>query len=316
MGIQTAKNPRLPRAIEKTGKNSLSLMKVSMKFKKLILSIVLIALGTSYVMSSEMRIEARVSLDKAYVGQPVIYSEWLICDSQNIAGISPTEYPAFSGIEAAVISPLPEETVVEKGLTVRKICLRAFALVALEQGNAEIRGARWQIGIRKPSLNPFYGYIVEPVTLKAPERKIKINPLPDKAPSGFTGLVGQYSISYDMPEGRVEVGKNAQFVIRIEGEGMLIDDQLPNFQSLIPKEIGIKHIEAEPKVVDRAGKLMATADFICNFIPDKTGDFTLPQLQIIVFNPVKKKFETISASPVTLKVTPAPKTHSVGTLYV
>lgn len=283
---------------------------------KIIISFLVVSLASLCATVQGMRIEARVSLDKAFVGQPVIYSEWLVYEDQNIAGASPVDYPVFTGIEAAPISALPAETAVENGRTVKKACLRAFALVAIDPGKAEIKGARWQVGIRRPAANPFFGYGIDPVVLNAQECKIRINPVPEKAPSGFTGLIGQYAISYYLPEGRVEVGKEAQFVIRIEGEGMLIDEQLPNFQSILPKEIGIKHIEAEPKVTDSDGKLLATADFICHFVPSKTGEFSLPPLQIVVFNPIIKKFETIRATPVTLKVTPAPKTHSVGTLYV
>lgn len=268
-------------------------------------------------------IESTVSSTKTYVGQPVIYTERLVfAQSEEIGSVAPINNPVFAGFEVVEITPEPSYSSLRKGEKFTIAHLRSFILFPKHKGTLKVGGGSYEITKRIPTrtYHPQYGeirsYDIENVDLMAKAVTIKVKDLPAKAPTGFSGIVGNFEMSYEVPDGRIVEGEEAQFILKMEGLGYIRAENLPNLEKLFPKEMKVKAVSANPQVRLTPEGIKTIAEFEFSFIPAKSGDVMLPGIGIHVFNPQKGEYEVVSAEPINVEVVKMPKKIKEATIYV
>jgi len=148
--------------------------------------------------------------------------------------------------------------------------------------------------------DPFFGR-TESVefTAKSNTVKIKVLPLPQTAPSTFSGAVGNYSMQTSLDKKHVQQNEPITFKVLLSGEGNINLLEFPQWQ--IPN--GFE--KYEPKVsatISRSGVINGGKSFELLVIPRVSGTFEIPSMQFTFFNPKKKQFQTLSSSSFTVTV--------------
>ncbi len=289
----------------------------------ILIAVVILLTSASSKSSIVLQMESDVSSTKTYVGQPIIYTEKLVfVQSEDIGAVTPISNPVFAGFEVVEITPEPARSDFRKGEKFTVAHLRSFILFPKHKGILKAGGGSYEITKRVPTrtYHPQYGeirsYDIETVELMAKSVPIKVKNLPAKAPAGFSGIVGNFEMSYEVPEGRIVEGEEAQFILKMEGSGYIRAEELPNLQALFPKEMGVKAISANPQICLTSEGVKTIAEFEFAFTPTKSGAVMLPGIGIHVFNPQKGEYEVVSAEPINIEVKKMPKKIKEATIYV
>lgn len=286
--------------------------------------LILAAAGTLLASAAKpraMRGVSSVGPAKVYAGQPVVYSEWVELAGEEVVDIRPISAPRTDGFAVSEISGLVPDR--KSNADPFCIALRSFLLLPQPQDSLiEVGGGGYQISHRVPRrvYDPVMGdgvaYTVETQDIWTPQRKVRVIPLPPRAPESFGGLIGDYTLSYVLPPDGVEAGETAVFAIRMEGKGFLEEDKLPNLQVQLPKSVRTGKVEVEPQVRLSLDGIESVADFVCEFVVPDSAAIHLPELQVTVFNPHRGKYEVVRAAPAELSVSKAKTKQRVSTLYV
>lgn len=130
--------------------------------------------------------------------------------------------------------------------------------------------------------------------------KIKVLPLPEGAPEGFSGMVGNYSFRANFDKTSLKVGEALTLSVTISGDGKpgtITDPKMPDFSEFraVPPESNIEKKE-------RGGKIVTTKTIKAFLYPKRKGVFTVPEITYSWFNPQKKAYETAKAGPWTINV--------------
>jgi len=131
---------------------------------------------------------------------------------------------------------------------------------------------------------------------------ITVLPLPEEGkPRQYGGIVGNYAVSGGVDKKAVPANEAVSYKITIKGSG--------NIKTLPEPEIAFPPgVEAYPPKVTQSvsltkGIVHGTKTFEYVLIPRKAGAVSIPPFMLPVFNPVKKKYETLSTKPLGLTVT-------------
>ncbi len=275
--------------------------------------------------SSEKVLELGVKLsdNKTFMGQPILYTETLaVPQGLEVSGVAKITDPVFAGFDIEEIGTEAPQREQRKGEMVTVGGLRSFILFPKHSGNLKLGGGSYLIQTRKPvrKFDPIFGevlnYSVDEKELSANVVSVKVRELPGKAPAGFCGTIGEYSLEYEVPAGRILVGEDAVFLLRIKGKGYLRSDNLPNLRELFPEALAVKSMSVEPSAQITSEGLLSEAVFEFTFVPSAEGDMQLPALGIPVFNPRKALYEVITVEPMLIQVQSAPKLLKEPTILV
>ena len=152
--------------------------------------------------------------------------------------------------------------------------------------------------------NSFFGGNLQNIELKVESKPVTINvkELPaTNCPADFSGLVGNFSMKSELSRNELKSNDATNFTITISGKGNLQHVEAP--QVTFPSDIDAH----DPGVFDNVqkdvkGGISGSRKFDYILIPREAGDFDIPQVQFIYFDPVKKQYVTLSSNPYTLKV--------------
>ena len=133
----------------------------------------------------------------------------------------------------------------------------------------------------------------EPVTLE-------VQPLPAGAPAGFKGAVGQFTLESRMVPEQVNEGEPITWTLSLKGTG-----NWPMGVELPSRTVPAKMRTIQPKLRrEFDGTQVFTGGLVEDLvlIPTEAGDYELPAVKFVYFDPKKKAYETIEAKPPKISV--------------
>ena len=138
---------------------------------------------------------------------------------------------------------------------------------------------------------------VEAATESVP---MEIQPLPAGAPAGFKGAVGQFTLESKMVPEQVNEGEPITWTLNLKGTG-----NWPVGVELPSRTVPAKMRTIQPKLRrEFDGTQVFTGGLVEDLvlIPTEAGDYELPAVKFIYFDPKKKSYETIEAKPPKISV--------------
>jgi hypothetical protein len=268
--------------------------------------------ATVTVSRSEAVISTRTSVSKArvFTGEQVLYTLRIIpkdgVQSMNL----PENLQKLIG-EKFFFQQLDKETV-RKTATVDGRETAVFdiriALFPLLSGTAALEGIPVEYRQVRPGTNQgqsmfdaFFGGGGSIVTLTTTAAPLRLN-VTAGAPDGFTGSVGDYSLSASLNKKTVAAGEPVTLTVTIRGNGQpksitrpILPD-MPHFEVYDPEESGAS--EAEGAV------LWTTRTFKYVLIPGREGTHTLEGVSFVHFDPKRAAYVRIASPALELRVTP------------
>lgn len=136
--------------------------------------------------------------------------------------------------------------------------------------------------------------------LKSEPITINVKEFPEGAPVSFKGAVGNYSISYKLPENEIVSNSADQLEITLSGSGNLKFLTAPKVT--LPESFE----QYETKVVDNikvsesgtSGSITYTYPFVAR----SAGEFSIGAVEFCFFNPETQQYKTLSTEPFTISV--------------
>ena len=203
--------------------------------------------------------------------------------------------------------PMPRSTV-ENGLRYNSIVLKRVAVFPTRTGALNVDPLRIETEVFAPRspgdpLSRFFSLRnpYETIERASPQVTIEARPLPGGAPESFQGAVGQFDMKAQVSRTEVDVGEPVEVTLRITGTGNLAMLEPP-----LLKSPGI--FEAyEPdvnSVIESSGRrVRGNKTFTYLLVPRSNGTFEVPPIEFAFFDPAAGQYRTLSADPMTIRVT-------------
>jgi hypothetical protein len=135
--------------------------------------------------------------------------------------------------------------------------------------------------------------ISEPVT-------INVKDLPNQ-PTSFSGAVGNFNINSSIDKTNVKSNEAVTLKITVNGSGNLTLINPPKLE--LPQDFEAYEPKTSDRVVASDNGLNGSISFEYLFIPRFAGNFTIPSVRFVFFNPATRQFETQTTDAYSIKVT-------------
>ncbi len=265
----------------------------------------------------------RLETDKTevYVGEPLLvtYKLYTRLNSETEVVRRPT-FAGFSVVEVQrsdSSSPVGE---VVGGQSFQSYVLRKVHLIPLREGLYELEPivVHNKVVLEDPAmpagetsltkllskLYPEAGYDQRlrktEVTLQSPSRKIRVRPLPSKAPADFTGAVGRFTLTLDLDKDTLGMEETGRLRVVMEGSGNLPlaghppiewPEGLEVFESQLVEDL-------EPTRTPLSGK----RTLVIPFSSARPGLFAIQSASMSAFDPSTGRFYAIRSEPLAVTV--------------
>lgn len=134
--------------------------------------------------------------------------------------------------------------------------------------------------------------ISDPVTLNVKE-------LPNQ-PANYSGAVGNFSIDASIDKSTVKANEAVTLKLTVNGSGNLTLINAPKIE--LPQDFEAYEPKTSDRVVASDNGLNGSITFEYLFIPRFAGNFTIPAVEFVFFNPSSRQFETRKTEAFNIKV--------------
>ena len=148
------------------------------------------------------------------------------------------------------------------------------------------------------------GFFLHDTALMSEPVTVNVLPLPGRAPAGFNGAVGRFTIEAVANADESRVNEPITLIVTLRGEGNI--DALP--EPAWPDIPGWRSFEGDTTAVSNVsrGRLSGTRTFDRLLVPGEPGDFTIPPIEYVHFDPEAAEYVTVSTEPIAVTVAPGP----------
>ncbi len=247
--------------------------------------------------SSEKAIFLKSQLDKrqVFLGEQTTFSVYLFSRGP-VVDISSLQLPKLDPFWSEEIpsSRRGEQRVVE-GVTYWVYLLKRFALFPLQAGKLDIDPVKAELTTGFLSLSS------RNLKLASQPVSLEVLPLPSGAPPGFSSSnVGRWKLSAEATSRSSQVGQPITLRVFLKGVGNLHHIVVPPLSSLP----GIRVYD--PTVTEKSSlsRGLWGGNRVLEYLlmPQKSGSYTIPPLQLTYFNPQSKKYESTSSPSISLRI--------------
>ena len=131
---------------------------------------------------------------------------------------------------------------------------------------------------------------------------LNVKPLPEGAPSSFSGAVGEFELSVTPPADEIVANSAVTYVVKISGTGNLSMIQAPQID--LPSTFEQYSVKSTESIQTTSRGVSGYRQFEYPMIARAEGDFFIPELEFSYFNPRLAKYVTLTAAEHAIHVTP------------
>src|SRR5215469_5782477 len=259
--------------------------------------------------AGERELFLRGELDKkeVYQGEQATLSLWIYArvDLSRVDAVTMPKLDGFWTEDVETPKELTSETRTVDGVPYRAYLLRRLALFPVKSGPREIGPVEADITTGFLFAGRREHRASQPLTLK-------VRPLPPGAPPGFQpSAVGSWALGSELTSARTELGAPVTLRLTVEGRGNVKDLVLP--RPVVPPAVKLY----DPTTTDKTSTVRSriqgrrTQEFLV--LPQQTGTFEIPALELAYFDPDTGRYERTRTSPLTLTVVPGAGSSTVAT---
>lgn len=266
---------------------------------------------------SDKDVFIRILLNKKQVyEQEAVECTMKLYTKLNVNAINAITPPTFDGflIEDVDLPANINDTEHINGQNYLTAVLRKYIIFPQKSGKLTINSGKYDIEVVQYETVSM-GYfntrrpVAKTVHVAPGNLEINVSSLPDGAPAGFTGAVGRFAIQSAISTEQLRTNEAATLTLTIKGNGNIkylkepVVDFPSEFEQYTPKQTIDTHV---------AGNNVAGSNTVeYTFVPQAVGEFDIPPVQFVYFDPNSKKYETLTAGGYHLKV--AKGVNSVST---
>ncbi len=255
-------------------------------------------------------LRANVSKSTAYEQEALVYTVKLYTTYSAIKFVGATAAPKFEGfvVEESDIRDTQFNYETFQGKTYATAVIARYIIFPQMAGTLKVIGNTYTVSVdqREYYDDPFWGSMSysTPLQLNVTpnDLSVSVRSLPQPQPADFSGGVGQFSISSSLPDAALKSNQAASIVYTVRGSGNLKYVKLPELNDLFPKEIEV--YTPDTKVNSNVGASTVSGDvtFDYSMMPLEAGEYRIPDVTLVYFNPSTGRYERSVAKGYKVKV--------------
>ncbi|HEX8537576.1 MAG TPA: BatD family protein, partial [Cystobacter sp.] len=247
---------------------------------------------------SDLFVRATLDKKQAYVGEQVTLSLYIYSrvDLSSVDSVSMPKLEGFWSEDVESPTQLTGEQRIVNGIPYRTYLLRRRALFPMKTGTLSITPA--EADITTGML--FVGHRVHRVSNPL---EVEVKPLPPGGPKGMsTAQVGDWKLSVETSQQRVELGQPVTVKVILEGSGNVKNITPPRLEA--PPAFKVYDPSTTDKMLPNKLRVQGRRTQEYLVMPQRTGTFTLPALEFPYFDPKTGRYEVSRTEPVEIVVEP------------
>lgn len=259
------------------------------------------------VSDKDVFIRIILNKSKAYKEEAIECTMKLYTKYSSINNISAITPPVFDGflIEDDDNFVQTNDTEHYNGQNYLTAILKKYIIFPQKSGKLTINSGEYEITIvQYERVNMGFFATSRPVEkvvrVKPGNLTVNISPLPEPMPAGFSGAVGNYQISSSISSTSLRTNEAATLTLKITGSGDIKYIQEPEIS--FPTEFEQYTPRTDINTRISGNTVSGTNSIEYTFVPQSTGNFTIPAKEFIYFDPSREKYITLSTEPYSIKV--------------
>ena len=245
----------------------------------------------------ELFLRTILSDDEPFLGEKIVLT-YELYSRVNIQDYGFTEYIAIDGVVAYETPDdrLEAEYVYLDGERYVRYEARQFIIDPIKPGVYVIPSFTMQVNVlqqggRQGAFGGFGGFLqmTRPAYIQSTEITLNVRPLPGEGrPADFTGVIGDFTLSGEFSRTSMNYGDSFSLRVRASGHA-----NLDSLKSIIGSAPGFTVYETQKNFTERVdgGRYYAEKEFEIIFVPEKTGELNIEQIEIPFFNPESLQYE-------------------------
>lgn len=255
-------------------------------------------------------LRASVSSSSAYEQQALVYTVKLYTTYSVIKFIGATAAPKFDGFVVEESKDISSSLTLEnyQGKTYATAVIARYIIFPQMTGSLKVSGNTYTVSVdrREYYHDPHWGSLSFDVPLQLNvtpnDLVIDVRSLPTPKPADFSGAVGKFKITSQLKNSDFKTNQAAAIIYKVEGSGNIKYVQLPDLSALYPPDIEVYTPKTTQNVNVGSSSVNGSVTFDYSFMPLEEGEFHIPDVKLVYFNPETGKYETSVAKGYTINV--------------
>lgn len=262
--------------------------------------------GASESLQNKPFLAASINNSNPFAGQEVLLT-YRLYFKNTAPKISNETAPSLQGLWAKetgserFIKSIPTTI---QGEQFRGAIIKQFRLVPLQSGRITIAGYSMLCTLPQEQSEQEKRELPESrFRITAPAITITARNLPVPVPEKFSGAIGDFTLDLICDKQNLRAGEPLSLKLILAGTGSLSTLKLPDI--LLPESF--HHNPPEKKTTLTNESVTASGTITATTIawPQSTGDFQIPALSLVVFNPETSQFSTLHSKPLSIRISTA-----------
>ena len=260
--------------------------------------------------NEKLFLKASVSKSTAYEQEALVYTVKLYSSYAPIKFIGATEAPKFDGFVVEESDETSKSLHYEtyNGQEYATAIIARYIIFPQMTGKLTIKGNTYTVSTDEQEYydDPYFRMLTvrRPIQLNVTPNDLVINvkSLPTPQPSDFSGGVGQFSISSSLSSASLKTNQPASIVYEVKGSGNLKYVKLPDLNNIFPKQLEVFSPTADVNAAAKGMSVSGSVKFDYSFTPLEMGQYQIPELALVYFDPSTGKYERSVAKGYTIEV--------------
>ena len=256
-------------------------------------------------------LRANVSKTSAFEQEALVYTIKLYSSYAGVKFAGATSAPTFDGfvIEESKINTIQMDYETYNGKTYATAEIARYIIFPQTTGDLKVLGNTYTISVNSQEYykDPDWGHLTinRPVNLnvKPNDLIVKVKPLPSPRPANFSGGVGEFEIKSELQNSKLKTNHAASIVYSISGSGNLKYLKLPDLNNIFPSQLEVYSPSVKENIAVNSNNTVGDISFDYSFMPLEEGEYAIPSVELVYFNPSTGKYETKQAKGYNVEVT-------------
>ncbi len=188
-----------------------------------------------------------------------------------------------------------------KGKDFRSAVVKQFKLVPIQSGKITVSGYSMLCTLPQENSAAVKKEPTEDsLRITAPPIAITARALPEPVPEKLSGAVGTFSLNLLADKMRLKIGEPLSLKLILTGTGSLLTLELPGMQ--LPESFRQNPPEKTTTLIKESETSSGSTTLTTLAWPQSEGDFQIPAVTFVVFNPETQQFSTLHSKSLAIRV--------------
>ncbi|UOB19476.1 BatD family protein [Abyssalbus ytuae] len=264
------------------------------------------------IADDNLHLVAEVSNQNPYLNQAVsIIYKLYVSPNISVSDFKPLDNPKYNDFwsQDIEVKRWKVENGTYNGKPYRYVILKKVVVYPQKTGKLSIEPLSLDVTVDVPTnRRDIFGgrlYTQTHKTVSAGSRAINVKALPEKGkPADFTGAVGQFDFNVITSKTDLKASESLTVKVNVDGKGNLNLFELPSLS--LPSSLEVYEPEFDKKVSTSISGMQGTVSNSYTVVPQYKGKYPIPSVSFSYFDPVQRKYKTISSQEILINVFEGP----------